>query len=84
MYIFKSFSGIFLFVALILGLVLMKEFLWETLVWNEHFSLNVIISESLLQFLVPLLVVPQFTHYLMDGFIWKKQKDYSRFFIEKK
>lgn len=74
MQIFKSFSGIFLFIGVILSFAFMEEFLWETLVWNEHFSLNVIISEKLLQFLVPLLVVPQLTHYLLDGFIWRKPK----------
>lgn len=77
MYIFKSFSGIFLFIGVILGFAFLEEFLWETLVWNEHFSLNVIISEKLLQFLVPLLVVPQLTHYLLDGFIWRKPKKVS-------
>lgn len=77
MQIFKSFSGVFLFVAVILGFAFLEEFLWETLVWNEHFSLNVMVSEKLFQFLVPLLVVPQLTHYLLDGFIWRKPKKVS-------
>ncbi|MGL6128345.1 hypothetical protein [Chryseobacterium artocarpi] len=74
MKIFKSFSGIFLFVGIILCFALLEEFLWETLVWNEHFSLDLTVSEHLLQFLVPFLVVPQLTHYLLDGFIWRKPK----------
>ncbi|SIS98512.1 hypothetical protein SAMN05421786_103607 [Chryseobacterium ureilyticum] len=74
MKIFKSFSGIFLFVGIILCFALLEEFLWETLVWNEHFSLDLTVSEHLLPFLVPLLVVPQLTHYLLDGFIWRKPK----------
>ncbi|WP_288375326.1 hypothetical protein [uncultured Chryseobacterium sp.] len=77
MQIFKSFSGIFLFVGVILFFAFFEEFLWETLVWNEHFSLNVVVSEKLFQFLVPLLVVPQLTHYLLDGFIWRKPKKVS-------
>ena len=77
MQIFKSFSGILLFIGVILGFAFLEEFLWETLVWNEHFSLNVIISEKWFQFLVPLLVVPQLTHYLLDGFIWRKPKKVS-------
>jgi hypothetical protein len=77
MQIFKSFSGIFLFIGVILFFAFFEEFLWETLVWNEHFSLNVVVSEKLFQFLVPLLVVPQLTHYLLDGFIWKKPKKVS-------
>ncbi|MGU3374051.1 hypothetical protein [Chryseobacterium sp. M5A1_1a] len=77
MLIFKSASGILLFVGVILGLAFLEEFLWETLVWNEHFSLDFNLSENLLQFLVPLLVVPQLTHYLLDGFIWRKPKKVS-------
>ncbi|WP_185269551.1 hypothetical protein [Chryseobacterium bernardetii] len=79
MQVFKSFSGIFLFVGIILGLALVEEFLWETLVWNEYFSLNLTVSETLLQFLVPLLVVPQLTHYLLDGFIWRRPKKLVNF-----
>ncbi|AZA81886.1 hypothetical protein C1637_04750 [Chryseobacterium lactis] len=71
---FKSFFGIFLFFGVILCFALLEELLWESLVWNEHFSLDLILSESLLQFVVPLLVVPQLTHYLLDGFIWRKPK----------
>jgi membrane protease YdiL (CAAX protease family) len=77
MQVFKSFSGVFLFVGIILGFAFVEEFLWETLVWNEHFSLNVMLSEKWFQFLVPLLVVPQLTHYLLDGFIWRKPKKVS-------
>lgn len=77
MQVFKPFSGIFLFVGIILGLALLEEFLWETLIWNEHFSLDLAVSENLLQFLIPLLVVPQLTHYLLDGFIWRKPKKVS-------
>ena len=72
--VFKSSFGIFLFVAVILGFAFFEELLWELLVWNEHFSLNLNLSVNWLQFLVPLLVVPQLTHYLLDGFIWRKPK----------
>ncbi|AZB01213.1 hypothetical protein EG359_17050 [Chryseobacterium joostei] len=77
MLIFKSAWGIFLFVGVILGFAFLEEFLWETLVWNEHFSMDFSIPENTLQFLVPLLVVPQLTHYLLDGFIWRKPKKVS-------
>ncbi|MET3535660.1 hypothetical protein [Chryseobacterium limigenitum] len=72
--IFKSTSGIFLFIAVIVGFAFFEEFLWEILIWNEHFSLNINISLNWFQFVVPLLVVPQLTHYLLDGFIWRKPK----------
>ncbi|MCS3530954.1 hypothetical protein [Chryseobacterium sp. JUb7] len=72
--VFKSTFGIFLFIAVILCFAFFEEFLWEILVWNEHFSLNIDVLEKWFQFLIPLLVVPQLTHYLLDGFIWKKPK----------
>ena len=72
--VFKSAFGIFLFIIVILGFAFFEEFLWEILVWNEHFSLNLNVSLNWFQFLVPLLVVPQLTHYLLDGFIWRKPK----------
>jgi len=72
--IFKSTFGVFLFVLIILGFALFEEFLWEVLIWREHFSFDFKISLNWFQFLVPLLVVPQLTHYLLDGFIWRKPK----------
>lgn len=72
--VFKSTLGIFLFIGVIIGFAFFEEFLWEILVWNEHFSLNLNVSMNWFQFLVPLLVVPQLTHYLLDGFIWRKPK----------
>lgn len=72
--VFRSTLGIFLFIAIIFGFAFFEEFLWEILIWNEHFSLNVNLSTNWFQFLVPLLVVPQLTHYLLDGFIWRKPK----------
>lgn len=72
--LFKSAFGIFLFILVILAFAFFEEFLWEILVWNEHFSLNLNVSLNWFQFLVPLLVVPQLTHYLLDGFIWRKPK----------
>lgn len=72
--LFKSTFGIFLFILVILVFALFEEFLWEILIWNEHFSLNLEVSISWFQFLVPLLVVPQLTHYLLDGFIWRNPK----------
>lgn len=75
--VLTSASGIFIFIGIILVFAFLEEFLWETLVWNEHFSMNLTISEGLLPFLIPLLAVPQLTHYLLDGFIWRKPKKVS-------
>lgn len=73
--VFKSGFGILLFVLIIIGFAFFEELMWEVLVWREHFSIqNLELSLTWQQFLIPLLVVPQLTHYLLDGFIWKNQK----------
>jgi hypothetical protein len=72
--LFKSSLGIYLFIAVIIGFAFFEEFLWEILVWQEHLSFGFQLSLNWLQFVVPLLVIPQLTHYLLDGFIWRKPK----------
>lgn len=71
---FKHLKGLFLFVMILVLIAFFEEYLWEILVWNEQFS-NFSFDASNWQFiLVPLLTVPQFTHYLLDGFIWKSKR----------
>ncbi|WBV55688.1 hypothetical protein PFY10_15800 [Chryseobacterium daecheongense] len=72
--LFKSAFGIYLFIIIIVAFAFFEEFLWEILVWREHFSVGFHSSLNWLHFIVPLLVVPQLTHYLLDGFIWRKPK----------
>lgn len=66
------------FVGIILVFAYAEEFLWDQFVWHEHpeiFGMFNITAEHLLRFIVPLLSVPQFTHYVIDGFIWKIKSD---------
>jgi len=51
------------------------------LIWKEHGSIFAMFSslpkignEQILSLLVPLLALPQSTHYVLDGFIWKIKK----------
>lgn len=68
-------KGIFIYVGILLALAFSEEYLWEILVWNEQFTLGSgTFFETWHFLLVPLLVVPQFTHYVLDGFIWKSNK----------
>lgn len=60
-----------IFIAVLLCLGLAEELLWEGLVWQEHLTFPIQIHDSWQFLWVPLLSVPQFTHYLLDGFIWK-------------
>jgi hypothetical protein len=52
-----------------------EEGLWDRLVWHEHGMIfpgpDVLVGELWLVFLVPLLALPQATHYLLDAWIWR-------------
>ncbi|MCG2610073.1 hypothetical protein LZZ90_00975 [Flavobacterium sp. SM15] len=69
----KRFQGVVIFVLILTVIAFFEEYLWEILVWNEHFSINAADFSNWHVLLVPLLTVPQFTHYLLDGFIWKSK-----------
>ncbi len=67
------------FLITIAGLAYLEEGLWDGLVWRERESvfslfsvLPVVTSHDVLAILVPLLSLPQTTHYVLDGFIWKR------------
>jgi hypothetical protein len=64
--------------ALLVVLAFVEEGLWDGLVWREHLALFPgfqflphVESFTLLSLLVPLLSVPQMTHYVIDGVIWR-------------
>lgn len=62
-----------LFLLPLLALALVEEGLWDALVWHDHEGWFGAWSPSELTaaVAVPLLAVPQVTHYLLDGAIWK-------------
>ena len=70
---------------LVLGvLAYFEEGLWDGLVWREHSSVFGLFStlpaahqHAVLAVIVPLLTVPQATHYVLDGFIWKRARQVS-------
>jgi hypothetical protein len=70
----KHYKGVLIFIAILLIIAFSEEFLWEILVWNEQISITNFDFSNWQFILVPLLTVPQFTHYLLDGFIWKSKK----------
>lgn len=66
----------FLFVGVLLILGVFEEGLWDALVWQERDALfgglpRLQLNEALLALVVPLLTVPQATHYVLDAWIWK-------------
>jgi hypothetical protein len=78
---FYSPFGIAIFICIIVSFAFVEEWLWDLLVWRERgavFFSNIIgdiphLSSRALNFVIPFLVVPQLTHYIIDGFIWKRR-----------
>ena len=65
-------------IGLLVVLAFVEEGLWDGLIWREHLALFPgfqflphIQNLTTLSLLVPLLSVPQMTHYVIDGVIWR-------------
>jgi hypothetical protein len=73
--------GAVLFVLSMMLLAYVEEGFWDAWVWKEHGSLFGAFQSfaftpgnDVLTLLVPLLALPQITHYIIDGYIWKVSK----------
>ncbi len=73
--------GIVLFLGIIFLLAYFEEGLWDMTVWKDHVKLfsifhlfNTHLQNDTLIFVVPLLALPQLTHYIIDGFIWRSRE----------
>jgi hypothetical protein len=78
-YIFSKW-GLLLFYAIVFIFAYAEEGIWDTLVWREHSELfswmyifPTIDSHKILAFVIPLLIMPQVVHYILDAYIWKKK-----------
>jgi len=72
--------GIFIFLGIIFLLAYLEEGLWDVTLWKEHVSLFAAfhlvggkVHGMWLAFVVPLLALPQVTHYIIDGIIWQNR-----------
>jgi hypothetical protein len=73
-------AGLLPFLALLWSAAYAEELLWDHAVWHERpylfGSLDALDASTWLTswqaILVPLLAVPQITHYLLDGLIWRR------------
>ncbi|GIQ59120.1 hypothetical protein ACHRVW_02850 [Flavobacterium collinsii] len=70
----KRYNGVLIYIGILVLIAFSEEFLWEFFVWNENITLSRFDFSGWQFLLVPLLSVPQFTHYILDGFIWKSKK----------
>ncbi|MBN9283605.1 MULTISPECIES: hypothetical protein [Flavobacterium] len=68
-----KFKGVVFYLGILLLIAFLEEYIWEIAVWNEQFSMRGMDFTAAHFVLVPLLAVPQFTHYVLDGFIWKSK-----------
>ncbi|MBI3269379.1 MAG: hypothetical protein HYZ53_10195 [Planctomycetes bacterium] len=67
------------FVGLLVALAFLEEGTWDVLLWRDHASifgewpawLSIADRPALLALVVPLLAVPQATHYVLDAFLWR-------------
>ena len=73
------------YVGILIGLAYIEEGLWDGFVWRDHgrfftaFSGLPIVQDRLwLAVLVPLLALPQSTHYIFDAFLWRVSGKDSR------
>jgi len=76
-------TGILIFILSLLMFAYLEEGLWDAWVWQDHeilfpffhTVLTPLHSAEALSIIVPLLTLPQLTHYLLDGFIWKIKQE---------
>ncbi|MBX7170260.1 MAG: hypothetical protein K1X72_04830 [Pyrinomonadaceae bacterium] len=65
-----------IFLATLWFLAYIEEFFWHRGIWHERlwlFGSEWEWSKNLKTLLVPLLALPQFTHYVLDGFVWRRK-----------
>ncbi len=63
------------FVSLLVIVAFGEEWLWDRGIWNDHpafFGEGWSLAPTAQAWLVPLLALPQATHYLLDGLIWRR------------
>jgi hypothetical protein len=83
---FFSRYGVVLFLLSMVAMAYVEEGFWDAWIWKEHknaFSIFHTFSfkpqKEVLALLVPLLALPQITHYIIDGYIWKVSKGHIPF-----
>lgn len=66
------------FIITLLAFAYLEEGIWDVLIWKDHPGVFPFLQDIprpdlwLVSIIVPLLSLPQITHYVMDGFIWKR------------
>jgi len=73
-------GGVLAFAAVVLAFAFAEEMLWDRLVWHDRPSLfgggfrdAPLLGPAARAFVVPLLSVPQATHYVLDALLWRRK-----------
>ncbi len=69
-------GGVTAFAVSLVLIAFLEEMTWDRQVWHEHaffFGESDTAHAAWLAFLVPLLAVPQGTHYALDAFLWRRR-----------
>ncbi len=70
-------AGVLAFVCLLVFFGYAEEGVWDVLVWKEHarlyfgMALDWAPAGALAAVLIPLLALPQATHYILDAYLWR-------------
>ncbi|MCS6902540.1 MAG: hypothetical protein NZX77_22620, partial [Polyangiaceae bacterium] len=69
-------AGLGAFFGFLLLLAFIEELLWDRLIWHDRSWLFGFLPElhpgAWASLLVPLLALPQATHYVLDAFLWRR------------
>lgn len=70
-------GSILTFLGVLWAIAFAEELLWDRAVWHDREWLfgDGWEMTGLQMFVVPLLALPQLTHYVLDGFIWKRRSN---------
>lgn len=75
--VYRSLSANWLtFLATLWLFAYVEELFWDRGIWHDRewlFGGGWDLTEMMRIYLVPLLALPQITHYLLDGFIWRRR-----------
>ncbi|HWP42542.1 MAG TPA: hypothetical protein VNO14_04855, partial [Blastocatellia bacterium] len=66
-----------LFLFVLWALAYIEELFWDRTLWHERDYLfgSPLDVASFKVLIVPLLALPQLTHYVLDGFIWRRKSN---------
>lgn len=85
--VFFSHYSFPLFLVFLIFLGYIEEGFWAGFVWREHLeifgffsNLPTIRAKDSLSLIIPLLTLPQATHYVLDGFIWRLRDNDSNWY----